>query len=88
MSLAYAGDPEYPIHPTRKKKATDVQVGGTHYKDCGVQPINFIMSNKMPFADGNAIKYIARHRKKNGREDLEKAIHYIKFIIEDEYPDD
>ena len=35
---------------------------------------------------GNAIKYIVRHKSKNGREDLEKAKHYIDMIIAREYP--
>jgi hypothetical protein len=37
------------------------------------------------FAEGNAIKYICRHPHKNGREDLEKAMHYIEMIIERDY---
>ena len=34
------------------------QVGGTHYKDMKIQPSEFINENKLPFAEGNAIKYI------------------------------
>jgi len=38
------------------------------------------------FAEGNAIKYIMRHpHKGSGKEDLEKAIHYIEMIIERDY---
>ncbi len=30
----------------------------------------------------NVIKYVARHRKKAGKQDLEKAKHYLEFLIE------
>ena len=45
----------------------------------------FINGNKLLFAEGNAIKYIVRHSKKNGKEDLEKAKHYIDMIIDRDY---
>lgn len=62
------------------------QVGGTHYKNLAIQPAEFVMANNIPWAEGNAIKYIVRHKSKNGREDLEKAKHYIDMIIAREYP--
>ena len=40
----------------------------------------------MLFPEGNVIKYICRHRFKNGKEDLEKAVHFIEMIIERDYP--
>ena len=66
----------------------DTQVGGDHYKDMTGQPSEFIDKNKMRFAEGNAIKYICRHQKKGGKQDLEKAKHYIDMIIERDYGDD
>ena len=68
--------------------ALDVQMGGTHYKDLPIQPVEFITKNNIPFCEGNAIKYLCRHRSKNGKEDLLKAKHYIDLLIEMEYPDD
>lgn len=62
------------------------QVGGGHYKGMKIQPIEFILENGLGFCEGNAIKYLCRHRSKNGREDLEKAKHYIDLLIEHEYP--
>jgi hypothetical protein len=41
----------------------------------------------LPFAEGNAIKYICRHRHKGEVQDLEKAKHYIDMIIERDYGD-
>lgn len=44
-------------------KATDEQVGGSHYQ-MAIQPIEFIVKNGIDFCEGNAIKYICRHEKK------------------------
>ena len=67
--------------------AYDKQIGGSHYKDMTIQPSEFINKNKLLFAEGNAIKYICRHRQKGERQDLEKAKHYIDMILERDYPD-
>lgn len=63
----------------------NTQVGGSHYKDCKIQPIEFIHANNIPFCEANAIKYLCRHRNKNGKQDLEKAKHYIDLLIKLEY---
>lgn len=56
-----------------------------HYSKLTVQPVDFIMANNLNFLEGNVIKYISRHRAKNGREDLEKAIHCLQLLISYEY---
>lgn len=61
------------------------QVGGSHYKDFPLQPAEFIHKNKIGFLEGNVIKYVCRHSSKHGRQDLEKAKHYIDLILEYEY---
>ena len=61
------------------------QVGGSHYKDMVIQPAEFINKNKLLFAEGNAIKYICRHKAKGELKDIEKAIHYLEMIIERDY---
>jgi len=66
-------------------KAFFKQVGGSHYRSMKIQPSQFINENNLLFAEGNAIKYICRHRLKNKKEDLLKAIHYIEMIIERDY---
>ena len=68
------------------KRPSSVQVGGSHYRDMKLQPIDFIMQNNLDFCTGNAIKYLCRHRTKHGKQDLEKAIHYIQMLMEQEYP--
>lgn len=65
----------------------DTQVGGNHYKDYKIQPIVFIHANNIPFCEANAIKYLLRHRAKNGPQDLEKAKHYIDLLMQMEYGD-
>ena len=59
----------------------ETQVGGSHYKDLKIQPIEFIHANNIPFCEANAIKYLCRWRNKNGVQDLLKARHYIDLLI-------
>ena len=63
----------------------DKQVGGSHYKKMKIQPSKFVIENELLFPEGSVIKYICRHRFKNGKEDLMKAIHFIEMIIERDY---
>ena len=64
----------------------DKQIGGKHYQNFSIQPSKFVIENELLFPEGNVIKYICRHRFKNGKEDLEKAVHFIEMIIERDYP--
>lgn len=68
--------------------AKDYQIGGSHYKDKGIQPIEYIMANELDFCEGCVVKYISRWRQKNGLDDLLKAKHYIEFLIERERNND
>ena len=65
-------------------KATDIQIGGDHYK-LPIQPIEYIWKNKLNFFQGNIIKYTTRYKAKGGKADLLKARHYIDMLIEFEY---
>ena len=66
-------------------KAYKKQIGGSHYQNMVMQPSEFINKNKLPFAEGSAIKYICRHSKKGGVEDIDKAIHYLEMIKQRDY---
>lgn len=66
--------------------ARDRQIGGDWYKQLAIQPTDYIVANKLDWCEGNAIKYITRHKLKGGRESLEKAIHYLELLIEQKYP--
>ena len=59
--------------------------GGDHYKDFKIQPSQFINQNDLGFAEGNVIKYICRHTKKDKKTDILKAIHYCEMIIDRDY---
>lgn len=64
------------------------QVGGAHYKDFAIQPVEFCQRNGLRYCEANAIKYVCRHRLKgSGRQDIEKAIHYLQLLLEIEYPE-
>ena len=64
------------------QSALAVQVGGNHYKDLKIQPVEYIHANNIGYMEGNVIKYVSRWRTKNGLKDLEKAKHYIELLIE------
>jgi len=69
-------------------KVYDHQIGGSHYQNMKIQPSEFINKNNIPFAEGNAIKYLCRHKQKGQKQDLEKAKHYINMAIERDYGDE
>ena len=73
------------MNNTCKQTALDVQVEGNHYKTMKVQPVEFIHANSVPYMEGNVIKYISRHKSKNGAADVRKALHYCQLILELEY---
>ena len=60
-----------------------------HYFRYKIEPVTFIMQNDIPYAEGNAIKYLCRWRfrhliKEKQIEDLKKAKQYIDLLIEKE----
>ena len=62
--------------------ALTTQVGGSHYKDMAIQPMEYSMANKLDACQHTAIKYVTRFRQKGGIQDLEKAKHVIDMLIE------
>ena len=67
---------------TASLEALNRQQGGNHYKDMAIQPVEFITANGIDYREANVIKYVCRHKAKNGREDLEKAMHYLEMLLE------
>ncbi|MAJ43882.1 MAG: exonuclease [Candidatus Marinimicrobia bacterium] len=53
-----------------------------HYTQHEIEPIDFIIKNKLDFCQGNVVKYICRYNLKGGIDDLLKAKQYIDFIID------
>lgn len=62
--------------------ALDIQVGGGHYKNMPIQPMEFSMANNLDACQHTVVKYVTRFREKGGIQDLEKAKHVIDMLIE------
>ena len=65
------------------QRAIDKQIGGNHYKQYKIQPIEFIVQNNLDFIQGNIIKYALRN--KAGEDPVEKwnkIIHYCELAKE------
>lgn len=56
------------------------QVGGDHY-EAEYQHWDYVVDMEMPYLPATATKYIARWRKKNGLQDLEKALSYFQKML-------
>ena len=52
-----------------------------HYTKGTIEPIDFIEANRLDFFEGNIIKYLVRHKHRNGLEDLKKAKVYLDKLI-------
>ena len=68
--------------------ALDIQEGGDHYRKLKIQPIEFIHANELDFLQGNVVKYITRHKNKNGAADVRKALHYCQLILDLQYKEE
>jgi len=62
--------------------ASDIQIGGKHYKQFKHETWDVIDDWGLGYFDGNAVKYLSRWRHKGGIDDLRKARHYIDKLIE------
>jgi hypothetical protein len=82
LAMAAGGPPTKPQQCAPPPTPLATQVGGAHYKALAIQPVQYIHANKIPFIEGNIIKYVSRWRNKGGIADLEKAKHFIDLLIE------
>ena len=67
--------------------ANDLQIGGQHYKEMGVQPWDVMQSvltheEFVGFLKGNVVKYSMRVGRKDGSDDAGKAKHYMMKLAE------
>lgn len=67
--------------------ALDTQVGGNHYREGGIQPIQYIEANSLQFLEASVVKRVTRHNRDTGkgRQDIEKAIHELQLLRELRY---
>ena len=68
-------------------RSVNKQIAGDHYKKLAIQPAEYCQKNKLGYCESLAIKYITRHRDKNGAEDIDKAIHCLELLKGIEYED-
>lgn len=66
------------------KKASEKQIGGDHYKNLKIQPMDYSMKNGLDPLQHSVVKYITRFRNKGGLKDLDKAIHCIELLKQHE----
>lgn len=75
-------EPELDSYIPELDAPRDKQVGGKHYhQGKGIQPWDIIEAWELDFWEGNVVKYILRWKHKDGVQDLEKARHYLDYII-------
>lgn len=70
-----------------KDDPLNVQVGGNHYKDCAIQPVQYIEANDLKFLEGCVVKRVTRHDKETGKgaQDIEKSIHELRLLLKLRY---
>lgn len=66
--------------------AKSKQVAGSHYQR-NIQPWDIISEWELDFWEGNVLKYLLRWKHKDGVQDLQKAKHYLEYLIERELND-
>jgi hypothetical protein len=59
-----------------------------YYSKYKMDIIEFCQINNLDFMVGNVIKYVMRHKDKNGLEDIRKAMTYLKRIAKHDYNED
>lgn len=70
-------------------KANEGQVGGKHYKTQKIQHWDFVLESGLPYMEAQIVKYLSRWQQKGGREDIQKALHFLEKLVEWErtYPE-
>ena len=64
-------------------KPNDDPINPSYYTK-GIEVTKFANSHGLSFAEGNVVKYVVRHKHKDGLKDLLKAKKYIDLLIENE----
>jgi hypothetical protein len=62
--------------------ANDRQVGGKHYGNAKYQHWDIVADHDLDYFQAQIIKYVMRWKKKNGRQDLLKAQHFLEKYLE------
>lgn len=62
--------------------ANSRQIAGSHYQGTEYQHWDFVIDAALPYLEAQITRYLDRHARKNGREDVEKALHYSQKLRE------
>ena len=73
-----------PLTKTYELPTADNPVEPNHYTEMAISPLEYIDANPEAFSwcTANVIKYVSRSKKKNGLEDLRKALWYLNHEID------
>ena len=87
MSIGFSNEELKNIRKAAFESALIKQYGGDHYKQSQLQPVEIAYRNNLCFRIFSSLKYLFRHNKKGGEGalDIKKAIHYLQFLLEQEY---
>lgn len=55
------------------------QIGGDHYRNKAIQPVEFATANVLDPCAFSVLNYVTRHREKDGRRDVQKARHFVEL---------
>ena len=65
-----------------ERRAEIEKLNPDYYTQGSIECIDYIISKKLDFLEGNVVKYITRNKHKGGIEDLKKAQWYLNRLIE------
>lgn len=65
----------------RKPLSTEEVSNQAHYTQFPIQVIEFCQVNNLSWCASNVVKYVCRENKKNGVEDLNKALTYLACLV-------
>lgn len=67
--------------------ALDTQVGGDHYRQGRIQPVQYFEANSLQYLEAVVVKRVTRHNQPGGAgaKDIRKAIHELQLLLELRY---
>ena len=85
----YGNLPGSPLNLCERDQGDDKVNHPNHYTFGAIEVIDYIRDKMTPdefqgYCMGNILKYVSRHKHKNGVEDLKKAQVYLGWLIESE----
>ena len=81
MEIDYEKEHLEEFHRQQEKKNNPIEPN--HYVDMKISPLEFIEANQevLTWCTSNVIKYVGRHQRKNGLEDLKKVVLLLNHLL-------